>query len=252
MSKTIDDPRPALTKLNNDQQDIIDAVLDGFHSRREIVEWCHSAIIATLGELDDDLFEDVCLSRSWLSMLIDDRDRRAYWSPGDSCPGDGTALAFRRLFVAREVEPSTRRAFRRLRFEANEYVDDGFESPDPDEQTNPGMRPSLTQLESRQARELRRVLDGYADVDDLLEKLVRMYRATYAEHSPTIVSDLIDESHTREYLLASSTSREATEFREAFAVRAILPAFNRAARKLAPRSAELAEHKNEGLEAKKL
>lgn len=252
----VPNPRPALQKLNDDQREVVASAVDGVASRRDVVEWCQRAIVATLGELDDDLFADVCLEKSWLAMLMADHGDRAYWSPRNEPVSDLVAEEFRRRFVAREVAPACTAAHRVLRWKAVEYVDGDeagrLDAPDPAAQHHPGMRPALSALESRQERELRRLLDGYRDEAALVDSLLRLNQATYAEHERDLVDDVVDEQHTREHLLADSPHPEAVEFRERFAAVFVLPAFNRAARKLAERSGELVESESGGLEVKSL
>lgn len=247
-----DDPRPALTKLNTDQRAVIASGLEGFHSRRELVEWSQRAIVATLGHLDDDLFADVVLERPTTAMLMRDAEAREYWSPReDPIPGD-VAEEFRRRFVAREVAPSATKALRRFRWNTHEYVDDSLDAPDPEVQSHPGMRPALSQLEERQERELRRLLDGYKDEATLVDSFSRLSLATYAEHDEDLLEDVLEEEHTRGHLLGADGYPEASEFRERFAAVFVLPAYNRAARLLSDRSTELVEQERSGMDVKSL
>ena len=247
-----EDPRPALTKLNNDQRDVLSSVLEGFGSRRELVEWCQRAIVATLGHLDDDLFADVVLERSTTSLLMDDEDARAYWSPRPTAVDDEVAAEFRRRFVGREVAPAATRAHRRFRWQTQEYTDETLEAPDPAQQSHPGMRPALSKLEERQERELRRLLDGYRDEAALVDSFTRLNQATYAEHDEALLEDVLEEDHTRGHLLGAEGYPEAEEFRERFAAVFVLPAYNRAARELANRSNELVEEERSGMDVKSL
>lgn len=248
----LEDPRPALTKLNRDFRDVISDALDGFGSRRELVEWSQRAIVATLGHLDDDLFADVVLERPTTALLMADADARSYWSPRPDPVAGDVAAEFRRRFVAREVAPAGTKAHRRFRWQTQEYVDEGLESPDPERQTHPGMRPALSQLEARQERELRRLLDGYRDEAELVDSFARLNQATYAEHDADLLEDVLGEEHTRGHLLGAEGYPEAAEFRERFAAVELLPAYNRAARELSNRSAELVEHERSEMDVKSL
>lgn len=233
-----DDPRPALTKLNNDQRSVIAKALEGFSARRGLVEWCQRAIVATLGHLDADLFADMVCERPTTAMMMSDADARDYWSPREAPIGDEVAAEFRRRFVAGEVAPAATTAHRHFKWQTNEYVDSDFDAPDPEDQSHPGMRPVLAQLREQQDRELRRLLDGYRDEAALVDSFARLNRATYAEHDERLLEDVLEEKHTRGHLLGAEEYPEAAEFRERFAAVFLLPAFNAAARGLAEHGKE--------------
>lgn len=248
----VDDPRPALTKLNKDQRSVLEDALEGFQSRRGLVEWCQRAIVATLGHLDDDLFADMVLERSITGLLMADPDAREYWVPRTDPVDDEVAEEFRRRYVAREVAPACTAALRRFRWNSHEYVNDDLEAPDPEVQSHPGMRPAISQLENRQERELRRLLDGYRDEAALVDSFARLNLATYAEHDENLLEDVLEEEHTRGHLLGAEDYPEATEFRERFAAVFLLPAYNRAVRELSDRSTELVEMERGGMDVKSL
>lgn len=236
-----DDPtRPALSKLSADQLETINSLVAGFGSRRAFLEWCQEAIIATLGQADDDWYRDLAMSRSSMACLLV-TDARANWAEGEP-PAEETAEEYRRSLAATRLVPACREAVRELRWSAVEYVDVEHvdRHPDPEVQQHPAMRPALSEMDDRQRWVVRHGIDGFDDVDGLLEWVLVATQASYAEIEGDLSADLWRETHTREMLLTSPSDHEyGPFFRESFVARRLLPAFNAAARKLADRSGEL-------------
>lgn len=249
--------RTALQKLTADQLDLLASFIDGFRSRREFLLWCQDAAIHTLGRLSGDWIVERAFSRLDLSVLLVN-DRRFDWadSAEDVLPPEKAATA-RRGVAAVDLLPSFTRSHRGFRWSTVEYGTndgrDGGDVPDADKQSNPAMRPALAELDQRQGWVLRRVLDGFASEDQLFAWVQQVTEATYAEVDDDLATRLYTESHTREMLLDREGERSKSWFfRESFAAREIVAAFPAAAREVADRSGELAEHENKELDVKSL
>jgi len=237
--------RPALAKLADDQHDILLAFVDGFDDRRELLEWSQRAIVATLGELEEEWATDLAMSRSDLSVLITSERRQAWVE--DEPPRSSTAATYRRALAAEDLVPAFRSAFRKMRWSAVEYVNDDDDSlqPDPSIQKHPAMRPALSEMSDRQEWSLERLLEGFDDQDQLMSWVLRTVEASHGEVDGELAADLYNETHTRRMLVVDGDDQEhGPFFRESLAAVTLLPAFTRAARKLSERAGELVEQEN--------
>ncbi len=240
--------RPALAKLCQDQLDMLRSFLAGFDDREALLRWGQDAVIGTLGHVGDDWYTDVAMSRSDLATLITG-DEREVWGDGDP-PTLETAEVYRRAMAATDLIPACHAAARSMRWSATEYVDNSTDvhQPEPDVQSHPVMRPALSELAERQEWALDRLLGGFDSLDDLQAWIMAANQASYAELDSDLSRDLFHENHTREMLVVSPEDhRHGPFFRESFAAKYLLPAFNAAARELSERSGELAEHESNDL-----
>jgi hypothetical protein len=245
--------RPALAKLCQDQLDLLRSFLEGFESREALLRWSQDAVIGTLGHVDDGWNTEVAMSRSDLATLITSNERDV-WGDGDP-PELETAEVYRRAMAATDLIPACRAAARKMRWSATEYVNDANDvlQPEPDVQSHPVMRPALSELAQRQEWALDRLLAGFDDLDDLQAWIMAANQATYAELDEDLSRDLFHEAHTRDLLVTSPDDhRHGPFFRESFAAKYLLPAFNRAARELSDRSGELAEQETKDLDVQPL
>jgi hypothetical protein len=250
--------RPALQKLSGDQLDLLASFIDGFQNRREFLLWCQDAAIHTLGRIDGDWMVERAFSRLDLTVLLVSERRFAWADDADDVLAPETAAVARRGVAAVDLLPAFVEAHRGFRWSTVEYgtdkADDGpADAPDSDIQSFPGMRPALAELDQRQGWVLRRLLDGFRSEDELLAWVQQVTEATYAEVDGDLATRLYTESHTREMLLDREGERARSWFfRESFAAKEVLPAFAPAAREVADRAGELAEHEQTELDVKGL
>jgi len=234
--------RPALAKLADDQHTVLLEFVEGFGDRRELLEWSQRAIVATLGELEEEWATDLAMSRSDLSVVITS-DRRNAWVD-DEPPTPSAAATYRRALAAEDLVPAFRAAYRKMRWNAVEYVNDDDDDlqPDPSIQKHPAMRPALSEMSERQEWALERVLDGFDDQDQLMSWVLRAVEASHGELDGDLAADLYSETHTRRILVLDGDDHQhGPFFRESFAAVTLLPAFCRAARQLSERAGELVE-----------
>jgi hypothetical protein len=104
--------RPALSELETWQEHAIEALLDGFDARGDLLDWGHDLMLATHGELD----------REWLTRVYDEEPTVGMLL-GET-PADARA---RRLFAAHHVLPRYRAGVRVLAGRAGEVPDEGKE-----------------------------------------------------------------------------------------------------------------------------
>jgi len=233
--------RPALAKLSADQQSVVQSFLGGFEGRLDFLEWAQDAIVATLGQADDSWYRDLAMSRSDMACLIV-TGARSRWAEEEP-PSLESAQEYRQTLAATRLLPACRDAVREFRWSAVDYTDlEHTEThPDPETQRYAAMRPELEEMRDRQRWVVRRGVDGFDDVDGLMSWVLVATQASYAEIDADLSADLWREHHTRDMMLTSPTDHEHGQFfRESLIARRLLPAFNRAARKIANRAGELA------------
>lgn len=235
--------RPALAKLADDQHDVLLEFLEGFRDRRHLLEWSQRCIVATLGEVEESWPTDLAMNRSDLSVVITSEKRHTWVDDGEAAD-KSAAKAYRRALAAEDLIPAFRSAYRKMRWNAVEYVNDEDDSlqPDPSIQRHPAMRPALSEMAERQEWALKRLLDGLDDHDQLMSWVLRAVEASHGELEGELATDLYTETHTRRMLVVDGDDhRHGPFFRESFGATTLLPAFVRAARKLSEKSGELVE-----------
>lgn len=247
--------RPALTKLSQDQRDLLGDFIDGFPDRASFVTWTARAVVQTLGEIPDDWYLSRAFSPGDLSVLVVGPGRDRWTDTEAESLSAEKAAACRRGIVSLDLLPAFRDAYRSVRWNATEYIQDEYDSlqPDADVQENPAMRPALGLLGDRQSWTLRTCLDGFESVDALVTWSHMLTDATAGEIDETLARDLYSDRATRRMLVTHPNDVPGGPFfRESFAAKFLIPAFNAAARELAERAGELAESETTGLEATKL
>lgn len=234
--------RAAMNKLAADQMDLLVNLLEGFESRRELLEWQQDVAIHSLGQVDDEWHTRTACDAPTVAALLDEP-----W--GTSAGYDAeTALEMRRAFAAKSVLPGFHAALREFRWSAVERVEHLDEESDqdkepvenPETQQYPAMRPELGELDIRQEWALTTLLDGFDDADELLLWSQQVAAASYAEIDAETVSRAYFERPIRRYLTGSETDSRARFMRESWAAKYLLPSFNRAAASLATRATEVA------------
>ncbi len=253
----VEERRPALKKLNDDQRDLLATFIDGFDTRRAFLLWSQEVAVASLGALPGEWFIRRSFSALDMSTLLvsDARYRWAERAEKDVL-APRAARDARRGVAALDLLPAFARAHRRLRWNATEYVndhDDNFQ-PDPDEQRHPAMRPGLSVLQSNQRWALEKLLAGFDSDDALLTWVHTLTESSFAEIDAGLSRRFYAEGHTRQMLLDATDDDADTVrfFRECVAAKYLLPAFARAAREVGERAGELAEKQSDGLTVPKM
>lgn len=257
--------RPALRRLTLDADDLVRGGDDvpglegGFNSRTELVHWEQRLSVRTLGEVPQFIYQGIATQlasadrRPLVEALLD----------GDSPSSKETRVRMRR----RVVIPAFNRAFRRLRIDATEYLNEtdaasgeksesksqGKATRNPEKQSNVAMRPSLEELDTAQQFVLNRLLpDGLDNRDDILEWGNVVVNATHGEpiylpNGETIsVGPFIERHHDRVPYVELLTDPRLRRPRQAWAARFLIPTFNAAVREILPTSGELPDGKTEG------
>lgn len=233
--------RPALVRQTEDVAELVDELRAGFGSRRDLVEWEQRLTVRTFGQVPTRWYTG--LARSFT------RDREqtlvaAFLQPGarsgDRDINERAAKRLRERFVTQVVAPAHRRAFRHLRKDAGEYIEDARSGEhDPFKQEHVAMRPALEELEDWQVRCLELLLEGFEDESEIHDWGQTLQLATHGELSDEFVMRCAREQSTRRLLLDEYP--HAARAREAFAARFLVPAYNAGVRVLAGRAGELPE-----------
>lgn len=245
----IETVRPALVTLTRDVREMQADLLAGFQSRRAVLEWCQRLTVRTLGTLGDDFYRD--LSRQFRGS--DEGVLLAALLTGQARTRDldaDVAHELRERLLARRLDPAFRTAFRHLRKDAGEYIDEAGEGDahDPTRQNHLAMRPSLTEIDEYQADALDRLLDGLADASGILDWSKVLVLATHGEVERDFLARCYLEGSTQQLL--TGTGPVDQRGRELFAAYHLLPRFNAGVRDLAGRSGELADAEQTTMEAK--
>ena len=246
--------RPALVKLVEDVRDSERQLLRGFGSRREVLLWTQELAVRTLGEMPQDWFHQMARQfrgvpasaheRTLVSALL-----RAEYRTRPLA--ESKAREFRRQLSARTIRPAAHRAFRELRADAGEYVDDGgTDQHAPGKQQYVAMRPSIDELHRNQKTSLVRLLDGFEDREAILEWGHDLELATHGEIDEEFVTRCYGERSTRELFTSPETADRRG--RELFAAHHLVPVFNRGVRDLAGRAKEQADKEKEERRTAKL
>lgn len=233
--------RPATAKLTSDQADLVVDLLDGFTSRREILEWGQRLVIQTLGQLPDEWYSETAADAPTVSALLGEP-----WGPVGEFDRD-LAREIRRGIVANDLLPAFHAAHQEFRWAAVERVDhlddegegDAPEPIDPEAQEYPLMRPAFGELAGHQRETLGQLLAGFETPDRLLVWCVQVIGGTYAELAAEDAVQPYFEGPLRAHLLNPRAGERDTFVRESWAAEYLLPAFNRAAAQLAARAQEV-------------
>ncbi len=246
--------RPALQKLALDLQDLRTELLEGFGSRRDVLEWSQRLTVRTLGEIDQKWYLELARQfrgepasgreRALMSALLVRAERER------EIDSDAVDELRERMAVTL-LGPSGHRALRQLRDDAGEYLDDS-ESRSGESQHNPqlqryiAMRPALDELETYQKRTLAECLDGFGDRSEILEWGDDLELATHGELSETFLERAYREPSTWKMLTSTQPADERA--RELFAAHHLIPAYNRGVRDLADRAGEQPDDQKERAE----
>lgn len=256
--------RPALRRLTLDADDLVHGseavpgLRGGFGSRSELLQWEQRLAVRTLGEVPQFVYQGIASQlaspneRPLVEALLDSESARA----------EEHRLRMRR----RVVIPAFDRAFRRLRIDATEYLDETDASTgerttsksqdkatrNPEKQSNIAMRPSLEELDTAQQFVLDQLLpDGLDSRDDILEWGNIVVNACHGEaislgDDHLSIGAFIDRHHARDPWAELLTEPRLRRPRGAWAARFLIPTFNAAVREILPTSGELPDGTTEG------
>lgn len=231
--------RPALVRLTEDVDDVVQDLRAGFASRRAIVEWEQRLAVRTFGQISQRWYEGLARALATsaepvLTAVLLSEDAR------ETAVDEAVVEQVRERFAATVIAPAYRRAFRHLRKDAGEYVEDGHAAEhDPFSQQHVAMRPALEELEDWQQRGLSALFDGLADADGIHTWGQVVQLATHGEISDEFILRCHRERSTRRVLLDETEHADRT--RVAFAARFLVPAYNAGVSELAGRAGEMPE-----------
>lgn len=246
--------KPSLDRLAVDTESIIQngggapGIRGGFDSREDLVTWLHELIIRTAGEVPEFVVQGMA------TQMVSPRDRpivKALLTDGADM-SEQTSKHWRNRIVSKLVNPAYERAYRKLRNNATEYVDDdhdhglGGEDPSPMDGTLL-LRPSMRRLADRQRDVLEPVFGSFDSRDHIRSWARTLVDASYGEPiqlpdgGKMEVTEFVERMERRdpwrEMLIDPAGERKRV--REAWAVRFLLPTFNVAARSEFGASAEV-------------
>lgn len=231
--------RPALVTLTEGVRDLSMELQSGLEDEDRVLTWLQEVTIRTLGQMDTIVYEDV--TRQFrgpqgvlLGALLTPKNRRGAMTGLD----EDVARDVRERFLAHHVHPAHRNAFRELRTDAGEYVDDAGDGDahEPTRQVSIAMRPELNELEEWQQRALSSLLGGFGSRSAVLDWGHDVLLATHGELDEDWVTRIYRERSTIEVLCGDSAEDERA--RRLFAATYLLPAFRSGVRVLSNRAKE--------------
>lgn len=234
--------RPALVTLTDGIRERVEELEAGFDHPDRVLEWTQEMTVRTLGNLDELVYRDLARQfRGDQDVFLACLLRPAMRAERYQRLEDHVVRNVREKFVAEFVMPAYQQAFRELRTDATEYVDDAGDGDahDPHRQSFIAMRPALTELEEWQQRALGRLLDGFSERGDILDWGPDVVLATHGELDREWVTRTYRERSTAR-MLTSTESADAAA-RRLFAAHHLLPRFRDGVRVLVSRAGEMAD-----------
>jgi hypothetical protein len=257
--------RPALVTLTKrDMAAMRDELIEGFPSREDVLRWAQRLAVRTLGRLETGFYRRLGdqfrprrpeHARFWEHAEPADRDHGRtldyLLEPAARCHDidQEYALEFREHLAATYIQPATHRAFRALRKDAGEYIDEGDEDAvhNPSEQEHIAMRPALDELDGYQQSALRSLLKGFDERAEIIAWGEEIDLATHGEIPGDFVERCYKERVTAALFLMDD--ERARWMREMYAAVHLLPAFNAGVRDVVGRSGELPDTETDPMEA---
>lgn len=214
-------PRPALPKLQQDQETIISDLRAGFDGLEELLQWCVKTNIRTLGGLDPEFYSTKIADRLALQWLTG--EQRTNQSIDES-----HASGYRED-LAITVERGANCAYRFFREQVSEYTDEQT----PEVSMSGGsvaFRPALTELENRQIEALLSARTGFADRSALAAWERKMQAATFGEYVEQAVYPITRSPMSWEYGLMLQDVGKERPARDIFLMDSVFPACVRGVR----------------------
>lgn len=234
--------RPALVNLVDEISDSREQLLDGFESRREVLEWLQRLCVRTMGQIPQEFYEGFATAmhpreRGQMALVscVLTHEQRVR----DDITDEHAERA-REVIAAKFLMPAMHRAYRHLRKDAGEYIDEGRDAGhDPVNQSHIAMRPAFDEIEADQRECLTLVLDGIEDRRAIMDWGDIVEQATHGEVENDFVSRCYMERSTARLLTMRDATPDVRASRELFAARHLIPAFNLGVRDLSGRAGEL-------------
>ena len=241
-SEVPDSYRPALVKLTSDLEEMSDELMDGFRKRADVLDWMQRLTIRTLGELPQRWYHE--MARQFRGVPKSARERTllsAMLVPAvrDRDLDEDDATELRSRLIALAIAPAYHRAFRKLRADAGEYVDetDGSVSGhSPHVQRYVAMRPAIDELERNQQEAMSDLLEGFDDRQEIIDWGRSVELATHGEIDEMFIARCYREESTASMLTSGRVVDKRA--RELFCAHHLIPQFNRGVRDLAGRAKE--------------
>ena len=225
--------RPALDVLDRDQDRLlydgaprreppIQPLSDGFDDVFLALSWFQAAGVRTLGHVERVIEPpDMLPMAGLLEHLI--------------TVEDGRQSVYVRRRLVEELDDACDLAYRQFRERAGERVEDAggetWSDVDPDEESNPLMRPAFRQLDQAQAAALKDLWRGFEDREAIGRWVRSLSAPTNGEKPEGMLADIVGSPPLLEALL-DQHEPEAKVTRYRFAVAVVMPSFLTAARTL--------------------
>lgn len=238
---------PALGQLEEEFNDHMRVFRSGIETSEDLVYWFQKVSVLTLGHVDDDVLKALFVEGSSANaILLGHPATKPRRDPRTEDLEEEVDVVTRQKVESHTFTPAFRRAYRKLKSNANEYLDD--DAPAASDDAPPALRPALQELSTRQ----REVLDemfqdgGLRDYGELNEWTRDVVAATRAHIPDEYLRGLAmkqREPNLQGALLHSGTfdSETRQNFLQTFAATILLPLFNEAVRDLAQTAGEVAD-----------
>ncbi|EMA01822.1 hypothetical protein C437_15421 [Haloarcula vallismortis ATCC 29715] len=228
--------RPALAKLQRDQDEMIADLREGFESLEEILSWAARANVRTLGKLDPQFYQQFVkrldaqylTGRQYSSRAVDTDTARTY-----------------RDQLAITVTSAADTAYREFRENVTEYVDDQT----PEIEMFGGavaFRPALTELEKRQKAALTDALTGFGSRQAIAEWERDLQAATFGEWVDASDYPIAKSRHSWAYGILQTDTGESHPGRYQYLLQEPLSSCIRGAREMGEKAQEAVENSSNG------
>lgn len=239
-----DSRRPALRRLTLDVEELVSDLERGFSDRAGVLRWARESITRTLGEISTDWYRELGSQFRGVPDRAGERvllEAMMVESSRTMDLDDAAVDELRRRLEVEIIEPAYHAAYRSLRSDATEYVDDDNST---DSDTNPAtqsyiaMRPYINEIDEYQEIAVAALLAGLDDAGEVRRWGAILELATHGELPDRFVSRCLREPSTRSLLLDEEPTTAQQRARELFAAYHLLPRYNRGVRDLRGRSKE--------------
>lgn len=240
--------RPAERQLAKPIEECRKQLLRGFKSRKAVLFWLQRLCVRTLGEIPCEVYRRFGINFRGAGKYDEGTKLACFLSESQRTrPIDNNvAQDFRMHWSINIITPTQSRAFRAIRSQATEYVgenknEEGYEVSNLEPKI--ALRPAISELDKTQSTVLQELLgDGLATVTEVGDFADNLINATRGEpvadgrEPGELIKDMYNHPNSYQFFCGENSCWR--RYRQMFACRQLLPAFNRAVQDLTNRSIE--------------
>lgn len=228
--------KPALDKLDKDQDELIDKFYAGFSSKTELLTWIPKLSSRTLGIIRNNILKGMVFEEPFLEDLLGVSEN---------------AIEQREKFIAKFIIPACNLSYERIRDRARDYMEnrekDEKDVPKVEKQKHIAMRPRINELEQRQVESIKTGLIGFNSKQNLLKWGKSLTSASNAQINRNFAKKIYFEKPIRDAFLGENNEKNIY-IRQSVCGSEIIPSFNTAIRDVSQKAGEFDEEVKEQVE----